>query len=233
MERRVAFITGASRGIGRAVAIHLAKSGWNLWLAASSKERLTEVGDEARTHGASVVIDVLDVSDTAAVDTAVNRALVSFSRIDLLFNNAAVNFRGTTELSPEEFRRTVEVNVTGAWNLLRATVPQFKRQREGHIINLSSVAGLNGFAGGGAYCSSKFALRGLSESLFRELVPIGVKVTALCPSWTDTDMASYAPIGGDKMISTDDLCRAIDFLLSLSPNSCIKELVVDCVNDLC
>ncbi len=235
MGRQVAFITGASRGIGRALALHLAKGGWELWLAATSADRLAQLAVEiesiAPPSGARIRTVSLDVSDTAAVDFEVGKALAELGRIDLLFNNAAINFRGTVELSPDEYRRLLGVNVFGAWNLLRATVPTFKTQRAGLIVNLSSVAGLVGFAGGGAYCSSKFALRALNESLFQELTPFGVKVTALCPSWVNTDMASYAPITGEQMIATSDLCRTVDYLLGLSPTACIKELTVDCASD--
>ena len=233
MNKKVAFISGASRGIGRALALHLAREGWNLWLCATSRERLEAVAAEIGSFdgGGKVLLSTVDVSDSEVVSSAVAEAVKSLGRIDLLFNNAAINVRGTLELSPEEFRRSAEVNIVGVWNMLHATVPHFKRQGYGHIVNVSSVAGMVGFAGAGAYCSSKFAVRGLSESLYQELIPLGIKVTALCPSWVDTDMASYAPIGGDQMIQTQDICRTVDYLLSLSPTACVKELVVDCVSD--
>ena len=109
-----------------------------------------------------------------------------------------------------------------------------KAQKSGHIFNVASRAGKVGFSGGGAYSASKFGLVGLSESLYRELNPLGIKVTALCPGWVNTEMAVDAgtPLESEQMIQPDDLFRTIEWLLQLSPAACVKEVILESPNSI-
>ena len=228
----VAFITGASRGIGRAVAEGLAQDGWSLALVARDESallalRLTLPSSGPQRH----IAFPLDVSHHEAVEAAVRHTETNLGPIRLGFNNAAINTRGTLELSPEEFEHILKVNVQGVWNVCRAIAGPFKARGSGYLMNVSSVSGKSGFAGAGAYCATKFAVLGLSEALFNELLPLGIKVTALCPSWTDTEMAQYAPFPGKQMIALKDIFSTVRYLLSLSPTACPKELVINCRED--
>ena len=229
---KVALVTGASKGIGAAVARGLAQDGYSLGLISRNKNALESLaGELTKTYQVDVTYSAVDVSDSVMVEKAITDIHARFGRVDLLFNNAAINIRGTLELTHAEFDEIMRVNVQGAFNVLKAVVPLMKQQREGYILNVASVAAKTGFSGSGAYCGTKFALLGLSESLFHELVPLGIKVTALCPSWVDTEMASYAPFSGEQMISPNDIVRTVRYLQALSPYACPKELVLECVSD--
>lgn len=229
---KVALVTGASKGIGAAVARALAQDGYSLGLISRNRGALKSLAAElTKTYQTDVAIYDIDVSNGAMVEEAVKDLHCRLGRVDLLFNNAAINIRGTLELTHSEFDQIMRVNVQGAFNVLRAVAPIMKQQRAGYIFNVASVAGKTGFAGSGAYCGTKFALLGLSEALFHELVPLGIKVTALCPSWVDTEMASYAPFARDYMINPEDIARTVRYLQTLSPYACPKEVVLECVSD--
>lgn len=105
---------------------------------------------------------------------------------------------GLLDLPSEDMERLLSTNLTGAMNVLQAVVPLMKSRRSGHIFNVSSLCGKHGFAGIGAYCATKFALNGLNKSLFHELVPQGIKVTSICPSWVNTEMAAHAPMSPNE-----------------------------------
>lgn len=230
MIQRVALITGAGRGIGRAVALALAADGYRVALVARSESELSEVARTISPTGDTTLVRTFP-GDVAAPELApriASEILAAWGRIDVLFNNAGVNARGTLELSVEEFARTLDINVVGAFSFARAVVPIFKAQQSGYLFNISSVCGTYGFAGVGGYTASKFALTGLSESLYRELLPLGISVTAICPSWVDTAMAQHSPIPPSDRIQPDDIVKAVRFLLGLGRGATVRELLIDC-----
>ncbi len=229
---KVAVITGASRGIGACVAEGLAADGYTLALTARSKRNLESVAKrierKASKKALSVITYPLDVKDDQAIKKMIADVVSKFGRIDLLFNNAGIGLTGSLDMSIEEFDEIVAVNLRGAYSFLKAVVPIMKKQHSGMIINMASNAGKIGYAGWGAYGASKFGLVGLSESLYRELSAKGIKVTALCPNWVDTDMAKISGLSADEMISPEDILKAVRWLLSLSPAAVIKDLLIEC-----
>jgi len=230
---KVAVITGASRGIGACVAEGLAADGYVLALTARSQDDLKKVAERIKkklgTQVPQVVTCPVDVQDHKAVEATIASVKSEFGRIDLLFNNAGIVKLGTVdEMAIEDFDKVLAVNLRGAFSFLQAVVPIMKKQRSGTIINIASDAGKNGYAGWGAYCASKFGLVGLSESLYKELSPYGIKVTALCPGWVDTDMAKVSGLSTKEMISPKDILNTVCWLLSLSPAAVVKELIIDC-----
>lgn len=229
---KVAIITGASRGIGACVAKGLAADGFATALVARSKDSLAQVAKEIEAAHAKDKLPVktfaVDVSDHNAVQETVASVLEIFGRVDFLFNNAGVAHLGTTEVSIEEFDQTLAINLRGAFSFLKAVVPVMKKQKSGTIVNVSSRAGRIGFAGYGVYGASKFGLVGLSESLYRELSPLGIKVTALCPSWVDTDMAKYSGLPAKEMLQAEDILSTVRWLLALSPAAAVKDVSLEC-----
>lgn len=232
---KVAIVTGASRGIGACVAAGLAEDGYTVALTARSKQALDEVAASIKGKGngkgkveGEVLTFALDVQDHAAVENMVSSVVSSQGHVDLLFNNAGAGVQGSIDLSYEEFDRVLSVNLKGAFNFLKAVVPIMKEQGEGTIINVASRAGKVGFVNSGAYGASKFGLVGLSESLYRELCPLGIKVTCLCPSWVDTEMTKEAPVGKEEMLVPDDLLATVRWLLSLSSAAVVKDLIIEC-----
>ncbi len=229
MLGKTAFITGATRGIGKAIAAGFLREGWNVAACGRDTKKLDAICTE---EAASRFLPLeLDVRDDAAVKKCVAQTVKHFRSIDVLVNNAGIHFPGTLELTPEQMGELLDVNVKAAWTVLRAVVPQMEKQRSGHIFNIASVAGVVGFAGVGGYGATKFALRGMTESLFRELIDKGIKVTAVNPSWVDTDMAAHSPVPPEKMIRPEDIFRTIEFLTTLSAGACVPEITIQCTSD--
>jgi len=233
---KVAVITGASRGIGACVAEGLAADGYALALTARSHgalKKLAETIDRNYKSALPVVTYPLDVQDNEAVEAMINSVKSKFGRIDLLFNNAGIAKLGNVdEMVVEDFDQVLAINLRGAFHFLRAVVPIMKQQGSGTIINIASDAGKNGYAGWGAYCASKFGLVGLSESLYKELSSYGVKVTAICPGWVDTEMAKVSNLHSEEMISPKDILNTVRWLMSLSPAAIVKELVIGCISEV-
>lgn len=229
---KVAIVTGASRGIGACVADGLVADGYAVALVARSKDNLEEVAKRiSQKHpekASSTLICPLDVQDEQAIKEMVASVISKFGRIDLLFNNAGLGCLGTLNVPLEEFDKVLVVNLRAPFVFLQAVVPTMKAQGSGTIINVASRAGKYGFAEYGVYGASKFGLVGLNESLYRELLPHGIKVTALCPSWVDTDMAKYSDLPTEEMISTTDILATVRWLLSLSPAAVVKDLIIEC-----
>lgn len=228
---KVAIVTGASRGIGACVAQGLAQDGFSLALTARSKADLDKVAQSIRAFnhkGVQVLTFPCDVSDSKAVNDMVTSTVSKFGRIDLLVNNAGMGKTGTLAISSEEFDEVLSVNLKGPFALLKAVVPTMKAQGDGTIINVASRAGKIGFAGWGAYAASKFGMVGLGESLYRELSPMGIRVTTLCPSWVDTDMAKGSTFPKNQMLAPEDILKSIRYIMSLSPAASVKELMIEC-----
>ena len=228
---RVAVVTGASRGIGRAVASGLAQDGFALALVARRREPLDALAaDLARAPGVEHSVWALDVADADAIRTAVAAIATRYGRIDVLVNGAGTYEAGTLGLSGAALEYTLTVNLVAPFLFMQAALPFMKAQGRGHVFNVASRAGKVGFAGDGVYVASKFGLVGLSESVYREHATAGICVTSLCPGWTDTDMARAAgtPLTPQEMIQPDDILETIRWLLRLSPAVRVREVMLEC-----
>lgn len=226
---KIAVITGASKGIGRAVALGLSKLNFQTVLIGRNKVNLDKVSSEILKHGGlKPVIHRLDITDSESVKKMVQDIVAKFGRIDILVNNAGIHFGGSLELKEGNFKTMLDTNLIAQFVFLQEIVPVMKHQQSGYIFNVASRSGKTGFAGSGGYCASKFGLVGLNESLYRELVPQGIKVTALCPAWVNTDMAfkSGTPLEPNEMIQPEDIFETIRWLLKLSPGAGVKEVVI-------
>lgn len=229
-QHKVALITGA-RGIGKAVALGLAKEGYHICLLSRSKESLQKVANEIVKNpqlSSEPLIYECDVTNIDSVTEAIEDIIKKCGHIDLLFNNAGILRDGTLE-NVNAFNEMVNVNLMGAFNILHCVVPHMKKRQQGYIFNLASICGKIGYASIGAYTASKFGLVGLSESLFNELASYNVKVTAICPSFVATDMVAHLEYPPQNlMIQPDDIFQIIRGLLLLSPQACVKEIIVYC-----
>lgn len=225
-----AIITGATKGIGRALASGLAKLGYQTCIIGRNNNDLNSLSKQIIESGAlQPAIFQLDITNTGEVKNTIKKIIADFGRIDVLVNNAGIYIDGTADIEEADFRKLIETNLTAQFIFLHEIVPVMKAHHSGYIFNIASRAGKIGFAGSGAYSASKFALVGLNESLYRELVPLGIRVTALCPGWVNTKMAFEAgtPLQKDQMIQPEDLMKTIEWLLSLSPGACVKEVVLE------
>ena len=180
-------VTGSSRGLGRALVGALLEAGHEVVATARDAGALA---DFAQRYGARVELFPLDVTDAAAAEAAVQRAVDSFGGLDVLVNNAGYGNVNAVEDTPlEEFRREIEVNLFGTIILTKAAIPVMRRQRSGHIFNISSVGGRLGAPGRAAYSAAKWGVEGFSEVLAKEMALIGVKVTIIEPGGFRTDFA--------------------------------------------
>lgn len=220
MELRdsVALVTGAGRGIGRAVALALAREGAHVALMGLTGAHLLAVEKDVNALGVRSAVLPGDVSDEGSVSRCVAAAEQQLGPIDILVNNAGVYTHGPVDrLDALVFDHTIAVNLRGPFLLARAILPGMKSRRRGHVVNIASTAARRGFAGGAAYCASKFGLAGLSEAMLQDVRGHDVRVTCILPSTVATDMARRGDFLKDaaKAIHPEDVAQAIVGLLKL------------------
>jgi 3-oxoacyl-[acyl-carrier protein] reductase len=227
LQGRNALITGAGKGIGRALAIELAKEGVNVGLVARTKTDLDKVAQELSAWPVKVVTATADVADMAEVNAAVAEIKSGLGTIDILINNAGISSFGSfMELEPERWEQIVKVNLFGPYYVTRAVLPDMIDRKTGDIVNISSTAGKNGAAVTSAYSASKFALIGMSESLMQEVRKHNIRVTTLTPSTIATDMAKDLKLtdgNPDRVMQPEDFAELIVAQLKLNRRVFVKE----------
>ena len=224
--KQTAIVTGGSRGIGRAVAVRLAKDGMNLVInyrgnsaAAEETERM------CRELGAEVLLVQGDVSRAEDCEKLAAQAKEAFGRVDVLVNNAGITRDGLlARMTEEDFRAVLDVNLVGPWNMMKAVNRIMMKQRYGRIVNLSSVTGLMGNMGQTNYAAAKAGILGMTKSYAREVASRGITVNAVAPGFIDTDMTEAMPEGAkDKIITgipmgrtgkPEDVAETVAFLAS-------------------
>ncbi|NJK46946.1 SDR family NAD(P)-dependent oxidoreductase [Candidatus Gracilibacteria bacterium] len=198
-NKKVWLITGSSTGFGRILAEQLLEKGEIVVATARKPEQLQDLVARYRDRALAVQ---LDVTNPSQVRESVNKAIATFGPIDVLVNNAGYGTMGAIEeVSDEIVRQQYETNVFGAIDVMRAVLPQMRQQRSGYILNLSSVGGMVSFPGAGIYCSTKFALEGISEALAKEVAPLGIKVIIVEPGAFRTDFNGRSLVMADTQIA--------------------------------
>ncbi|MEW6324682.1 MAG: SDR family NAD(P)-dependent oxidoreductase [Nitrospirota bacterium] len=228
LRNQAAMITGGGSGIGLAIAEAVATEGMAVALAGRDRKKLEGAAAQLERKGGKALAVATDVSVAADVERLVAQTLKAFGRIDLLVNNAGTYREGAiTELTEADWDAVQAVNLKGAFLCAKAVLPAMMKQRAGYIVNIASVAGKHGFGEASAYCASKFGLIGLTESLLEEAIGANIKATAICPGYVNTPMVAGVSLPGSEMIPPEDIGRLVVSLLHLSPNTVIKEIVVD------
>ena len=227
LKNKVALITGASKGIGKAIAIALANEGTNLALVARTEADVKAVAEEVKSLGVKASYACADVSDRIQVETAVNKLQADLGNIDILINNAGTGTFGKfLELDPEVWEHQVKVNLFGVYYTTRAVLGQMIERQTGDIVNISSTAGKTGSAITSAYSASKFGVFGLSESLMQEVRKHNIRVTALAPSTVVTDLAYSADLikgNPERVMHPEDFAEFIIGHLKLNRRVFVKE----------
>ena len=222
-----ALVTGAGKGIGRAVAIALAHEGVHVALLARTETQLREVAAEIEALGVKAVVLAADIADRAAVEAAVVQATEALGTIDILINNAGIGtFAKLVDMAPAEWERIIQVNLLGTYYATRAVLPGMIARETGDIINVASTAGQRGAATTSAYSASKFAMLGLTESLMQEVRKHNIRVSALTPSTVATELAisNHLTDGNpDKVMQPEDLAEFMVAQLKLNRRIFIKE----------
>lgn len=229
LQGKTALITGAGRGIGRGIALAFAEQGCDIAAAARSADEVNATVDAVKRCGRRALALIADVSNEHDVRAMADETLNAFGHIDILVNNAGyASFKPFTELSADEWRKTIDINLTGVFLCTKAVLPSMIRRQSGRIINISSVAGLKPLADQSAYCASKHGLNGLSKVLAMELRQYGIGVHSICPGGVDTRLAQEAMPDRDKSdwMTPEDIAHTCLYLASLSPRATTDEIVV-------
>lgn len=226
-EGKVAFITGASSGIGRSLALLLLREGVNVIAGGRDEQRLSELRAEAAGLPGALILAVADVTDEAEMHRVLEKAAMTVGMPDIVCANAGFGtLKPLVEMSTSEFDAVMATNVRGVWLTLHLTVPAMIEKGEGDVIIVSSLAGKNGFAGGTAYCASKFAVRGLAQSLMLEVRDKNVRVATIFPGSTDThffDDTTMEP-NREKILASEDVAQAIVDILRASRRALLSEI---------
>ncbi|HYH15571.1 MAG TPA: 3-ketoacyl-ACP reductase [Flavisolibacter sp.] len=234
LQGKVALVTGAGKGIGKAIAIALAKEGVHVGLVARTENDIKEVARQINELGVKALYTTADVSNRTEVEAAVTQVLGGLGPIDILINNAGTaTFGNFLELEPEVWEAQVRVNVFGVYYATRAVLPQMIERKTGDIVNISSTAGKTGSPVTSAYSASKFAVFGLSESLMQEVRKHNIRVTALAPSTVVTELAHSANlIKGDpeRVMHPEDFAELIIAQLKLNRRVFVKEASIFSTN---
>ena len=224
--KQVALITGASRGIGRAVAVELSRQGYAVCINyIQSREAAETLAAQLRSEGREAIAVQADVADSGAVNAMVRQVEAELGPVTLLVNNAGISWRGLfQDMDDSEWNRTLAVNLTGARNAARAVLPRMISEKAGCIVNISSMWGLRGASCEVAYACSKAAIVGLTRSLALELAPSRIRVNCVAPGCIETDMVRVlgdetremlveeTPIG--RLGTPEDIAHAVAFLAS-------------------
>ncbi|WP_379085623.1 3-ketoacyl-ACP reductase [Pedobacter sp. UC225_65] len=227
IQGKNALITGAGKGLGRAIAIALAAEGVNVALVGRTEKDLVNVAEELKAYPIKTTIATADVADIEAVNAAVASVKSVLGPIDILVNNAGIaSFGKFMELEPQRWKEIIDVNIMGVYYTTRAVLPEMIERQTGDIINISSTAGKNGSALTSAYSASKFGLIGLSESLMQEVRKHNIRVSTMLPSTVATDMAIDLKLtdgNPDKVMQAEDFAELLIAQLKLNRRVFIKE----------
>ncbi|MGM0853633.1 MAG: 3-ketoacyl-ACP reductase [Bacillota bacterium] len=227
IKGKIAYITGAARGIGKATTLELAREGVHVGLIARTQSTLEQVAEEARSLGVKASMAVADISDMEQVEKAISKLKNELGPADMLINNAGIGTYGSfLDIDPADWKRTFEVNVFGTYHVTRAVLPQLIEKNRGDIITISSSSGLKGTAKSTAYSGSKFAVQGMTEALMQEVRQHNIRVMTLNPSLVATDLTFGDKLDEadiEKYMQAEDLAEHMVSQLKLHPRIFIKQ----------
>jgi len=230
IDGKVAVVTGSSSGIGKAIALKFAEEGAKVVVTARRLELCEQVAKRICDAGGEAIAVRTDVTDESQVNALVKQTVATYDRLDILVNNAGVFGGGLLlKTSTEQFDRVLNTNLRGTFLCCRAGMSMMMKQRTGIIINMSSVAGVDAWAGTGTYSASKYGLMGLTKALGDEARAHGVKVCAICPAGVADEFvdATEKEIEESQKINPFDIAETALYLATLGPHAIVRQVVVD------
>jgi len=226
IENKVAVVTGSGRGIGRGIAIELGRLGAQVVLAARSRNELEET---ARMIGKSASVVPTDVRRKDDLERLFAQTTTALGPVDVLVNAAGLGIFGPViDFTDEAFEILIETNLRGIFFASRYVLPSMIERKQGHIINIASIAGKVGSANRAVYCASKFGVVGFTESLAEEVRQQGVRVSVICPGSTDTRFSPSETSGKsrERMLRPEDIAHAVRMIVTQEPNSFVSEIIM-------
>ena len=225
LSGNVALVTGGSRGIGRAIAHRLAALGASVAICGRDRAVLEDTSESLQKLGARVLSQVTDVTRGEQVSALVAKTEAALGPIHILVNNAGIGLFGPAhEKTEADWDHVLDSNLKSVFLVSRAVVPSMIRRGSGDIINISSLAGKNTFAGGGIYCASKWGLIGLSGCMMEDLRAHGVRVSVICPGSVATEFSGSKPKDPSKALSPEDVAHALEAIVTQRPGSFLSEI---------
>lgn len=229
-RKETAIVTGASRGIGKAIAVNFAREGMNLALFGRDSRSLNEAADICRESGSEVLTFSGDVADVNFVNGSVDKVLEKLGSVDHLINNAGVAvFKKFVDTEFEDFELQINTNVYGIFHFTKKIIPHFIKQGSGSVINISSLAGKNGFQFGTTYAATKHAVMGFTRSLLLEVREFNIRVAAVCPGSVATDMiinSDMKPASLEKVLDPKDIADVVSTMVKLPVRAVISEVEI-------
>lgn len=227
LAERVAIVTGASRGIGRAVAHALARHRVHVALVARTADALAPIARECEGSGARALPIAADLSQPEAARGIVEQAVRGLGGLHFLVNNAGVFGGGAADTADlARWDRTLDLNLRALMHLTRHALPEIEKHERGAVVNIASMSGKQSHAGSADYCASKHGVIGFSGSVFEDVREKGIKVCAICPGFVNTDMVASAGLDAQRMIQPEDIAEAVLFVLRFPDTACPVEIVV-------
>jgi NAD(P)-dependent dehydrogenase (short-subunit alcohol dehydrogenase family) len=227
LQNQIALVTGGSRGIGLAIARKLGQMGARVAICARNSEPLRRAAGSLHREGIPVLPVTADVADAGSVAKLVETIQRELGEIEILVNNAGIGaFGPVQEMTEADWDAVLDTNLKGVFLCTKAIVPQMMRRRSGHVINISSLAGKNAFAGGSVYCASKWGLMGLSYCMAEDLRGYGIRVSVICPGTVLTEFSPHAGKDPKKMLQPEDVAHVVAMLVTQAPQSFISEVLL-------
>ncbi len=242
---KTVIITGASSGIGEATAHALAAEGYAVVLSARSIDKLDKLKQDLVAKGFKAIAVKADVTNRADMKAVAKAAVDEFGKIDVLINNAGIMpLSFLKNLHEDEWENTIDVNIKGVMNSIGAVLPAMMAQKDGHIVNISSIAGIEVFASGAVYCGTKYAVEAITEGIRKELsLPYNIRATSIRPGAVETNllstvtddevMTAFQPMFESvKFLKSEDIARAIVYAVNQDPNVSVDHICVRPSNQL-
>jgi 3-oxoacyl-[acyl-carrier protein] reductase len=223
----VSLISGASRGIGLAIARTLGRMGSRVAICARDSQRLADAATGLDRSGIAVLPVPADVTRSADIVSLVQKTEASLGPIDILVNNAGIgHFAPVQDATEANWDAVLDTNLKAVFLLSKLVAPGMIRRRTGHIVNISSLAGKSAFAGGSMYCASKWGLVGLAQCMAEDLRPFGIRVSTVCPGTVATEFSTHPGKDPAKMLQPEDVAHAVEMILTQAPQSFISEVLL-------
>ena len=236
--KKIAFITGATSGIGKATALKAAAAGFDIIISGRRKERLLQLADDIRRMGAEVLPLAFDVRDPEAVKTAIGQLEDKWQNIAILVNNAglAVGTNPIQEGLLEDWERMIDTNIKGLLYITREVAPLMVARQNGHIVNLASIAGKEVYPGGNVYCATKHAVDALSKAMRVDMLKHHIKVTNIAPGMVETEFSIVRYKGDEEAaknvykgmtpLTNEDIANTILFAITRPAHVCLNDIVI-------